>query len=278
MSTAILSDRGLVKVSGETARDFLQGLFTCDMKSVGADDPAFGGLLTPQGKILFDFLVFELDNRFFLDCRRDQADELTKRLTFYKLRAAVEIENVSENHDVIAGWGDGEVTDGAQPDPRFGKLGWRMIAPAGEYSTNSDVENWHAHRIALGIPEGGLDYDFGDAFPHEADMDLLNGISFSKGCYVGQEVVSRMEHRGTARTRTIAVSLVGDVPAPGTEIRAGEKIVGTLGSAANGRAVALVRTDRVKSALGEGLSLTAGETLITHVAIDWADFGLSGDA
>jgi folate-binding Fe-S cluster repair protein YgfZ len=109
-------------------------------------------------------------------------------------------------------------------------------------------------------------------------MDLLNGVSFSKGCYVGQEVVSRMEHRGIARTRTVAVSVTGEVPAPGTEIMVGEKTVGTLGSAANGRAVAMVRTDRVKSALGEGLSLTAGETIITPAAIDWADFGLSGDA
>ena len=194
------------------------------------------------------------------------------------MAAPVGIENVSKNQDVIAGWGDDEVAIGAQPDPRIGALGWRMIAPAGEVSTNSDVNSWHAHRIALGIPEGNLDYAFGDAFPHEANMDLLNGVSFSKGCYVGQEVVSRMEHRGTARTRTIAVSLDGDAPAPGTEIRAGEKAVGTLGSAANGRAVAMIRTDRVKSALGEGLVLSAGETAITPATIDWADFGLSGDA
>ena len=121
-----------------------------------------------------------------------------------------------------------------------------------------DSSAYEAHRIATGVPRGGLDFMYGDAFPHETNMDRLNGVDFDKGCYVGQEVVSRMQHRGTARTRTVKVVLDGPSPEVGATILAGDKPVGTMGSTAGGNGLALIRTDRVADALDAGLPLTAG--------------------
>jgi folate-binding protein YgfZ len=121
-----------------------------------------------------------------------------------------------------------------------------------------DGDTYEAHRIALGIPRGGLDFIYGDAFPHETNMDRLHGVDFDKGCYVGQEVVSRMQHRGTARTRTVKVLLDGPAPEAGAAILADNKPVGTMGSSANGNGIALIRTDRAADALDAGISLTAG--------------------
>ncbi len=274
--SVILTDRGLVRVSGKTARDFLQGLFTCDVSDVSPASPAFGALLTPQGKILFDFFVFEQNGAFLLDCRRDLAGDFAKRLVFYRLRAPVDIEDVTGTLEVAAGWGGGTPPDGAQADPRLEALGWRTVAEPGTIATDATVADYHAHRIALGVPEGGMDYAYSNTFPHEADMDLLQGISFSKGCYVGQEVVSRMENRGTARTRIIPVRLAGEAPPPGSEIRAGDRQIGTFGSAANGLGLALVRTDRVSAALTDRVALVAGGVEISPTESLWADFGLIG--
>ncbi len=276
-NSAILTDRGLVRVSGETAREFLQGLFTCDMSGVSPAKPAFGALLMPQGKILFDFFVFEQNNAFLLDCQKDLAGDLAKRLVFYRLRAPVDIEVVTDTLEVVAGWGNRARPEGANPDPRLDALGWRMIAEPATISTTSSLKDYHSHRIALGVPEGGMDYAYSNTFPHEADMDLLQGVSFSKGCYVGQEVVSRMENRGTARTRIIPVTLTGDAPPPGTEIRAGDRQIGTFGSAANGLGMALVRTDRVSIALADNIALLAGGVEISPTGSKWAEFGLTGD-
>jgi folate-binding protein YgfZ len=121
-----------------------------------------------------------------------------------------------------------------------------------------DSDAYEAHRIALGVPRGGLDFIYGDAFPHETNMDRLHGVDFDKGCYVGQEVVSRMQHRGTARTRTVRVMLDGPAPEAGATILAGDKAVGTMGSSARGNGLALIRIDRAADALEAGVQLTAG--------------------
>ncbi|MFZ0526869.1 MAG: folate-binding protein, partial [Xanthobacteraceae bacterium] len=139
------------------------------------------------------------------------------------------------------------------------------------------ASDYDAHRIALGVPQGGVDFSYGDAFPHETDMDQLGGVDFSKGCYVGQEVVSRMEHRGTARTRAVPIRYDGLTPEVGIAITAGERQVGTMGSAAGGRGVALVRLDRVADAMAQGGSLTAGSAAIKLVKPDWARFAFPGD-
>ena len=272
MKAAFLPDRGVVKVSGEEARNFLNGLVTTDVTKLAAGQGRFGALLTPQGKIIFDFLITEAPEGhgggFLLDCPRPLAQPLTDKLGFYKLRAKVAVENLSDNLGVIAAWG-GEVAmkpDLAFADPRDAALGWRILAPQELAPKVADLigadlvdaADYEAYRIANGVPRGGLDFMYNDAFPHETNMDRLHGVDFDKGCYVGQEVVSRMQHRGTARTRTVRVTLDGAPPEAGVAVMAGDKSVGTMGSTAGQNGLALIRTDRVADALEAGTQLTAG--------------------
>jgi folate-binding protein YgfZ len=272
MKAAFLTDRGVVKVSGEDARDFLNGLVTTDVTLVRPGLGRFGALLTPQGKIIVDFLITEAPagqgGGFLLDVPRPLAQGLADKLKFYKLRAKVTVENLTDSIGVLAVW-DGEPAtkpDLAFADPRSGELGWRILIPdelkqkvadlIGADLVGSDI--YEAHRILCGAPRGGLDFMYSDAFPHETNMDRLHGIDFEKGCYVGQEVVSRMQHRGTARTRTVKVILEDFSPDAGLPVLAGDKPVGTMGSTAGGRGLALIRTDRVTEALDAGLKLSAG--------------------
>jgi folate-binding protein YgfZ len=272
MKAAFLPDRGVVKVSGEGARDFLNGLVTTNMKQLQPGLGRFGALLTPQGKIIADFLITEAPSGhgggFLIDCPLALAQALADKLTVYKLRAKVTVENLSDSLGVLAAW-DGEPAvrpDLCFADPRNPALGWRTLVPAELAQKAADLIGaeladspaYDAHRIACGAPRGGLDFIYGDAFPHETNMDRLHGVDFDKGCYVGQEVVSRMQHRGTARTRTVRVMLEGFAPEPGTAILAGDKPVGTMGSAADHTALALLRVDRAADALAAGLALTAG--------------------
>ena len=169
---------------------------------------------------------------------------------------------------MLAAW-DGQLA--AQPDlsfadPRNEHLGTRILIPEDLKQKLSDLigaelvdaADYEAHRIALGVPRGGLDFMYSDAFPHETNMDRLAGVDFDKGCYVGQEVVSRMQHRGTARTRSVKVLLDDSSPEAGVSVMAGDKSVGTMGSSAQGKGIALVRIDRVADALDAGQPLTAG--------------------
>ena len=272
MKAAFLPDRGVVKVSGEDARSFLNGLVTTDATLLRPGLGRFGALLTPQGKIVSDFLITEAPaghgGGFLIDCPRALAQGLSDKLGFYKLRAKVAVENLSDGLGVLAAW-DGEPAtkpELAFADPRQPALGWRILVP-GELAQKVaeligaelvDSTAYDAHRIASGIPRGGLDFTYGDAFPHETNMDRLHGVDFDKGCYVGQEVVSRMQHRGTARTRTVRVVLQDFSPEPGTAILAGDKPVGTMGSTAGHNGLALIRIDRAADALAAGTPLTSG--------------------
>jgi tRNA-modifying protein YgfZ len=272
MKAAFLSDRGVVKVSGSDARNFLNGLVTTDVTLLQPGSGRFGALLTPQGKIIVDFLITEAPSGhgggFLIDCPRVLAAALTDKLRFYKLRAKVEVENLSDSLGVLAAWdGDPAVQpDLAFADPRKDALGWRILVPAELAQKAADLigaqmldsADYEAHRIASGVPRGGLDFIYSDAFPHETNMDRLHGVDFDKGCYVGQEVVSRMHHRGTVRTRTVRIMLDGPAPEAGATIVAGEKPVGTMGSAAGRHGLALIRTDRVSDALEAGTPLTSG--------------------
>jgi tRNA-modifying protein YgfZ len=272
MKAAFLPDRGVVKVSGETARDFLNGLITTDTTRLQPGQGRFGALLTPQGKIMVDFLITEASSGhgggFLIDCPKVLAQALGDKLGFYRLRAKVGIENLSDSLGVLAVW-DGDAAlkpDLTFTDPRNARLGLRILVPAALAQKAADLigaemvdsSAYEAHRIALGAPRGGLDFIYGDAFPHETNMDRLAGVDFDKGCYVGQEVVSRMQHRGTARTRTVRVLLDGPAPEVGSAITAGDKSIGTMGSAADGHALALIRIDRASEALEAGTPLTAG--------------------
>lgn len=272
MKSAFLPDRGVIKVAGEDARNFLNGLVTTDVDRLKPGLGRFGALLTPQGKIIADFLITEAPaghgGGFLIDCPKALADGLATKLKFYKLRAKVTVDNLSNDLGVLAAW-DGQLA--AQPDlafadPRNAGLGTRILIPEDLKQKLSDLigaelvdaGDYEAHRIALGVPRGGLDFMYSDAFPHETNMDRLAGVDFDKGCYVGQEVVSRMQHRGTARTRSVKVLLEDSSPEAGVSVMAGDKSVGTMGSSAQGKGIALVRIDRVADALDAGQPLTAG--------------------
>jgi folate-binding protein YgfZ len=290
MQAALLPDRGVVEVAGQAARKFLNGLLTSDVDKLKPGDSTFAALLTPQGKIIVDFIVVETSegDAFFLDCPRALASTLKQRLDFYKLRAPVTIEDRSETLAVLAIW------DAPAPikrglcfrDPRLAELGLRAILPpdlAGEATAEIgaqlvDASAYEAHRIALGVPRGGLDFIYGDAFPHETDMDQLGGVDFAKGCFVGQEVVSRIEHRGTARARVVPLAFEGFAPEAGTPVSAGQRTVGTLGSSARGRALAMLRLDRAADALAAGAPLIAGGIEMRLVKPSWARFAFPGEA
>ena len=258
MPVALLPDRALVAVTGPDATALLQGVLTCNVETLQAGEARLGALLTPQGKVLFDFLVSRIPDGFRFDVRGDRAADLAKRLSLYRLRAQAAIA-ADPTVAVAAAW-DGAAPAAAEAvaDSRHADLGARLYAAEGAFSADAAEADYHAHRIALGIPEGGRDYAFGDAFPHEALMDQLGGVDFRKGCYVGQEVVSRMQHRGTARTRILAATYPDGIPEPGTGIAAGGKVLGTTGSAAGGRGLALVRLDRLGDALAAGETPLAG--------------------
>jgi folate-binding protein YgfZ len=292
MKAALLPDRGVVKVAGDGARSFLNGLFTADIGKVTPDEPRFAALLTPQGKIIVDAIIAEAGSAdgggFFLDVPRALAKTCVDRLNFYKLRAKLMVEDLSETLGVMALWDGAAATEYGLTyrDPRLPALGLRVILPphlAGEAAADLgaalvQAAEFEAHRIALGVPRGGLDFSYGDAFPHEADMDQLHGVDFAKGCYVGQEVVSRMEHRGSARTRIVPVAYEGFPPDAGAAVTAAEKPVGTFGSSAHGRALALLRLDRAADALAAGHDLVTGTVTLRLVKPNWARFPFPGEA
>ena len=286
MKAALLPDRGVVKVAGADARTFLNGLLTTNVNKVTPEHAHFGALLTPQGKIIVDCIVIEATAEdgggFFLDCPRALAPQLLEKLKFYKLRAKAICEDLSETLGVMAVWdGSGSTEYGlVYADPRLPALGQRIMLPpdlAREAAADlgadlMEAQAYEAHRIALGVPRGGLDFIYGDAFPHESDMDQLAGVDFEKGCYVGQEVVSRMEHRGTARSRIVPIAAEGFAPDAGVPVMAGDKQIGITGSHAGNRGLAMLRLDRLADARTAGTPLTAGGVAIEPQKPEWATF------
>lgn len=284
LKVAPLADRGVVRISGADSAKLLQGLITADLDRLEQQPAVFAGLLTPQGKIMFDFFVVREEQGFVLETAREKAADLAKRLTFYKLRANVAIADASAEYAVAALWGGEAPAVGPPaiiyPDPRLADLGWRGIAPAGfDWQASagntvaaSDAE-YHAHRIMAGIPEGGRDYVLGDTFAHEALFDQIGGVDFDKGCYVGQEVVSRMQHRSTARKRVVPV--VGTAPlSAGAEVKAGEAVIGVVGSVVDDKGLALLRIDRVGEAIGKRQPITAGGVPVSVALPSWVRFSI----
>ena len=292
MQVALLPDRGVVKVASDDARGFLNGLVTNDIAKVAPGKPRFAALLTPQGKIIVDFIVAEAPSNdgggFFLDCPRALASALVEKLNFYKLRAKVICEDLSNVLGVMAIWdGTAESEYGlSYPDPRLPALGSRIMLPphlAEDAAADlggmlAGADAYEAHRIALGVPRGGLDFIYGDTFSHEADMDQLNGVDFGKGCYIGQEVVSRVEHRASARSRVVPIVYDEFAPSSGLPVMAGDRQIGTLGSTAKGHGLALMRLDRIGDALAAGATIEAGGIAIRAVKPAWAKFDWPGEA
>jgi tRNA-modifying protein YgfZ len=258
--TLLLSGRSIVALSGPDARTLLQGLITNDIDRLAPDRPIYAALLTPQGKILFDFLISEGDGAVLLDCAAASAEALAKRLTMYRLRAKVEI-GIRPQLAVI--WGEG------LDDPRHPALGRRSIvarAETGAEPSGAYLEN----RLRLGVPEGG---DFGSdrMFALDAGLEELHGVSFEKGCYVGQELTARMKHRGTARKRLLVIEGDTALPPPGAEITASGRALGEITGTYGARGFALIRLDRLEEAAGAPCE--AGGVAVRLVKQSWLDAG-----
>ncbi len=264
---ALLEDRGVISATGDDTTRLLQGLLTADLSPLDRGLAVFGALLTPQGKILCEMFLARAAAGLLIDVDRGSVSALIERLELYRLRAQVSFVDRSEAYAVAAAWnGDIDPSVGLTntQDPRSPEMGRRLIvqreqilatAPHADLASAAD---YHAHRIAQGIAEGGKDYDFGDAFPHEANFDLVGGASFDKGCYVGQEIVARMQHRANVRKRVVRVTGEAELPPARPEVRIGDVTIGRLGSVAGCEGLALIRLDRAVAAADAGQAITAG--------------------
>ena len=265
----VLPDRAVIAVTGDGRTAFLDGLLTCDMDKGGL---LYGALLTPQGKIVSDMMVHVLADRVAMDVPAAAADDLVRRLTMYRLRAPVAIERTAE----VATIGEGGAADPRAPD-----LGMRGIAASAEHDEDA-LRRYAEARIAHGVPDAVTDFALGEPFPHEVNMDLTAGVDFHKGCFVGQEVVSRMRHRGTARRRTVVVTAETALPETGADVLAGERVVGRLGTVSGSRGLATVRIDRVgEEALVGGVAVRLAPPpgapfTLADVSRDGADEGDAG--
>lgn len=283
MPTTQLSDRTVILIDGPDAEHFLQNILTTDLDALGAQEAKPGALLTPQGKILFDFVISRNGaTGFRLDSRAEIGDDFIRRLTMYRLRAKVEISK-AEHELVAARW---DFDSGASrpestwlTDSRF-PAGAKVERGYGAAFAAADASeaDWKTLRVAHGIVESGSDYALSDAFPHDVLFDEIGGVGLRKGCYVGQEVVSRMQHRGTARRRVMLVSAQTDLPPSGTDVRANDRTIGTLGSAVGSHGLAIMRIDRVKDALDAGHAITADGATVTLSIPPWARYTFPADA
>jgi tRNA-modifying protein YgfZ len=268
---SLLADRGVVRIAGGEATAFLHRLLTNSMLGMRPGEGRYAAILTPQGKLLFDLFVVPLpegpEAGYLLDCGKDQVPELLKKLSFHKLRAKIAIEDQTDRLAVAALWGDAEPRqfDGvAFADPRLPALGFRLVgAPEKLAAFAPDpLAAYEARRIALGVPKGGIDFAYGDAFVHDADLDWLNGVDFQKGCYPGQEVVARVQFRSSARKRILKIRFEGPPPLPGSEVMMGEIGIGRVGSIAGSEGLAMLRLDRLEDAKSAGIPLMAGGALL----------------
>lgn len=276
MPATTLENRAFIAVAGEEAEDFLQGIITTDVPSIGSGEAYPGALLTPQGKILFEFMIVRGPDGFTIETDAAHGDALARRLTLYRLRAKVTIARLDAAAVTIF-W------DGSRPaevarDMRFAKAGidvYRLAGAAG----NAPSSAYTALRIAHGISGGAEDGDATDFFPHDLLMDRNGGLNFKKGCYVGQEVVSRMQHRSTARRRLVTVMSDAALPASGTAITINGREIGTLRTVEDTAALAVVRIDKAGEAMANGTPIMAGDVAVSLALPAWSglDFPATAD-
>jgi folate-binding protein YgfZ len=232
-------DRTVLKLSGEGVQDWFSGLITNSLSG----PVTFAALLTPQGKIIADMFVTDRGDYLLIDTTPDMGPGLHKRLKMYRLRAPIEIEDVSDTHHVHVLWNCEDDSDIGDADPRLPALGRRLIAD----SIQVDTGDWDVHRLSLGVPDSEWDFGVQTTFPADACMDQMNGVDFHGGCFVGQEVVSRMKRMTTVRKRMRGLVLTGPADA-GDKIKCGERTVGQVLHVNGAQAMALVRLDRLREA------------------------------
>jgi folate-binding protein YgfZ len=258
-SIAHLPARAVLSVSGEDRVGYLQGLVSNDVALAEPGRAVWAALLTPQGKWLADFFIFAQGDRLLLDVEAAQAEDLVRRLMRFRLRAKVAVER--ETLAVFAAWGKGCPFPQAAlqaPDPRLPEAGWRVLA--GDLATNATAAEYDAHRLRLGLPDGSRDMEAEKSVLLEAGFDELGGVSWTKGCYMGQELTARTKYRGLIKRRLVPVSAEGALPLPGTPILRGGVEVGTLRSSSGSIGLALLRIDAL------GAELDCAGKLTTHQA------------
>ena len=293
LSFSSLGHRGVVAVSGDDRRDFLQGLVSNDVGRVAPDRAIYAALLTPQGRFLFDMFIVEAGNTLLLEVERDRAADLTKKLTMYKLRSKVTVENRGTGWEVAAAHGVGAaaalglrdepgaaiaIDDAvAYVDPRLSGLGVRVIAPDGHIATMlptrgfapAPFESWDHVRLTLGVPDGSRDLPVEKALLLESGFDELHGVDWKKGCYMGQELTARTKYRGLVKKRLLPVAVDGPMPAPGTVVTINGQEAGEMRSGLGTQGLALLRLEALDKARGSGAKLTAGEATLNPIVPEW---------
>ncbi len=288
-----LEGRGLLKVSGDDAQDFLQGLISNDVTRVDEGHAIYAALLTAQGKFLFDFFITQAADGLVLETERERMGDLIKKLTMYKLRAQVSLQDISDDFAVAVIWGGGAHELAALPgeagaaapwnggtaivDPRLAGAGLRVVLAAesaaevaGQWpSTPAQPADYDLHRLGLGLPDGSRDLVLEKSILLESGFDELHGVDWEKGCYMGQELTARTKYRGLVKKRLVPVSFDGEVPEPGTPVMIDGKEAGELRSGRGGKALALMRLEHLANA--DARFTVGGAALVAHKP-DWADF------
>jgi len=265
LHTARLPERGVLAVAGSDRLAFLQGLVSNDVAGAAPGRAVWAALLTAQGKWLADFFILADRERLLLDCERAQLAMLISRLGRYKLRAEVAITDVSDDLLAYAAWGGiPKLPEGviAAPDPRLEDAGWRLLSPT-PLAADARFEDWDMHRLALGLPDGSRDLESERTLLLEAGFDELSGVSWSKGCYMGQELTARTRYRGLIKRRLLPVGVSGPLPPPETPVLVGGTVRGSMRSGRLDRGLAALRLD----ALGE--RLLCGEAVLTPEPAAW---------
>lgn len=256
-----LSNRTLVHITGEEAEKFLQAVITTNLDQLGPDELKPGALLSPQGKILFDFLVSRISDGLRFEMPASIAEDFINRMALYRLRAKAEITLIPESLVSVCWQTDSAPSPEIKRDSRF-PAELNVLRIYGNAGDTNDESAWIRLRAEYGIAEGESDFAYGEVFPHDVNLDQTGGVTFPKGCFVGQEVVSRMQHRGTARRRVLVATSESSLPAMGTAITVGGREIGALGSSSGNLGLALVRIDRVKDAIDSGAVIMAGNNEI----------------
>ncbi|HET7881855.1 MAG TPA: folate-binding protein [Acetobacteraceae bacterium] len=253
---AALPRRSVLAIEGEDRVAFLQGLVSNDVAEARPENAVWAALLTPQGKWLADFFIFADGGRLLLDCEREQAPTILQRLSRYRLRSKVTLHH-AEDLSVYAAW-DGAPPDAAitAPDPRLPDAGWRLLSTV-PLATNALEADWDGHRLALGLPDGSRDLESEKTVLLEAGFDELHGVSWSKGCYMGQELTARTKYRGLVKRRLMPVSVEGPLPAAGSPVLRDGTEVGTMRSGREGTGLAVLRLDALDGALTCGDAVLA---------------------
>ncbi len=262
ISITSLPDRGAIAVEGDDRVAFLQGLVSNDVAAVRPDHPVWAAFLTPQGKWLADFFIVDDGARLLLDCERQQMTDLAQRLSRYRLRMRVSLR-AEPDLVVQVAWGGKPAADqGFLPDPRLPDFAWRRVTASPEPPTATQ-DDWDRHRLSAGLPDGSKDLETDRSVLLEAGFDELNGVSWSKGCYMGQELTARTKYRGLIKRRLVPVAIDGPLPEPGSPILREGIEVGTMRSARDGIGLATLRLDALES------RLNCGDSVLTPRIPDW---------